>query len=251
MERKTVWIVYADLIASPSQSQNRSWEVGRLKMGWGAKDRGLPNTWALVATRTKVCEIPPTCGTRSKANWPITTNHECGCESRLGIVSKRPCPRGAKRGRLLFMQPHLATQFSVFLVNKPGVLAQVTRALADEKVNLVAMTLVDSQEHGVLRMVSESPDQARTALTSLNLPMTETDVLCLELSNDPGALADIAGRLGQNHVNINYAYCTSGAPGGKTTGIFKVADPAKAQKILKEGSKAHKEPDLHRGRGRR
>ena len=47
-------------------------------------------------------------------------------------------------------------QFSVFLVNKPGVLAQVTGALASEKVNLIAVTLVDSQEHGVLRMVAET-----------------------------------------------------------------------------------------------
>ena len=49
-------------------------------------------------------------------------------------------------------------QFSVFLVNKPGVLAQVTGALAEAKINLIAMTLVDSQEHGVLRMVTEGVD---------------------------------------------------------------------------------------------
>lgn len=143
-----------------------------------------------------------------------------------------------------------AVQFSIFLVNKPGVLAQVTRALADEKVNIVAMTLVDSQEHGVLRLVGERAEEARGVLGKLNLPMTETEVLCLDLSNHPGALADIAGVLGQNHININYAYCTSGAPGGRTTGVFKVGDEAKAQHVLKKG-KSHREPDLHRGRARR
>ncbi len=127
----------------------------------------------------------------------------------------------------------LETQFSVFLVNKPGVLAQVTRALAESKINIVAMTLVDSQEHGVLRVVAEDPAAARKTLIALNLPMTETEVICLELSNHPGALADVATLLGTNHININYAYCTSGAPGGKTTGIFKVADHAKAEKLLK------------------
>ena len=126
----------------------------------------------------------------------------------------------------------LETQFSVFLVNKPGVLAQVTRALAESKINIVAMTLVDSQEHGVLRVVAEDPAAARKTLVALNLPMTETEVICLELSNHPGALADVATLLGKNHININYAYCTSGAPGGKTTGIFKVADHAKAEKLL-------------------
>ena len=90
------------------------------------------------------------------------------------------------------MTPQTLTQFSVFLVNKPGVLAQVTRALADEKVNLVAMTLVDSQEHGVLRLVPADAVVARTVLAKLNLPLTETDVMCVEISNAPGALADVA-----------------------------------------------------------
>lgn len=142
------------------------------------------------------------------------------------------------------------TQFSVFLVNKPGVLAQVTRALAEEKVNLVAMTLVDSQEHGVLRFVAEDAAKAREVVRKLNLPTTETEVLSMELSNRPGALADVAGLLGENHVNINYAYCTSGAPGGRTTGIFKVADLNKAQRILKTDTPKHKEPNL-RKMGRR
>jgi hypothetical protein len=138
------------------------------------------------------------------------------------------------------------TQFSVFLVNKPGVLAQVTGALAKAKLNLVAMTLVDSQEHGVLRLVADDAPATRAVLGKLNLPMTETEVLRLELSNRPGALADVATLLGENHININYAYCTSGAPGGHTTGIFKVADPKKAEKVLKSGTAKHKESSVRR-----
>jgi hypothetical protein len=146
----------------------------------------------------------------------------------------------------------LTTQFSVFLVNKPGVLAQVTRALADAKVNVIAMTLVDSQEHGVLRVVVEKTDVAEATLTKLNHPVTKTDVLCVELSNRPGALADVAFLLGSNHININYAYCTSGAPGGKTTGIFKVADQNKAMKLLTEQIAKHKEaPGIRRSSSRR
>ncbi len=144
------------------------------------------------------------------------------------------------------MDTRTDTQFSVFLVNKPGVLAQVTRALGDAKLNILAMTLVDSQEHGVLRVVTENPAAARQVLAHLNLPMTETEVLCLDLSNRPGALGDVATILGQNHVNINYAYCTGGAPGGRTTGIFKVADPKKAIHVLKEAGGKHKEPNIRR-----
>jgi hypothetical protein len=144
-----------------------------------------------------------------------------------------------------------AVQFSVFLVNKPGVLAQVTRALADEKINIVAMTLVDSQEHGVLRLVAENSQATRSVLSKLNLPLTETEVLCVDLPNQTGALADVATVLGQNHININYAYCTSGAPGGRTTGVFKTGDQAKAIGLLQKTGKAHREPNLHRSRGRR
>jgi len=142
--------------------------------------------------------------------------------------------------------PQTHIQFSVFLVNKPGVLAQVTQAMAKDKLNIIAMTLVDSQEHGVLRLVPADANLARKALGRLNLPLTETDVLVLELSNRPGALADIATLLGSNHININYAYVTSGAPGGRTTGIFKVADPKKALHVLKTetGRKEHREPTV-------
>jgi len=142
-------------------------------------------------------------------------------------------------------------QFSVFLVNKPGVLAQVTGAIAEAKLNMLAMTLVDSQEHGVLRVVTDDAATTRKVLAELNLPMTETEVLCLDLSNRPGALADVATLLGQNHVNINYAYCTGGAPGGRTTGIFKVADVKKAVHVLKESSAKHKEPSIRRSGGRK
>jgi len=144
------------------------------------------------------------------------------------------------------MQLRTATQYSVFLVNKPGVLAQVTRALAEEKINIVAMTLVDSSEHGVLRFVPANGPAAKQVLTRLNLPMTETEVLVVDLSNRPGALAEVATVLGENHININYAYVTSGAPGGRTTGIFKVADLAKAQKILRSPAARPRETNLRR-----
>src|SRR5205085_2926887 len=126
-----------------------------------------------------------------------------------------------------------------------------TGALAKAKVNVVAMTLVDSQEHGVLRLVADDAAAARRVLSQLNLPMTETEVLCLDLSNRPGALADIATLLGQNHININYAYCTSGAAGGRTTGISQVADARKAQHALKPSSSKHKEAAVQRPSHRR
>lgn len=124
------------------------------------------------------------------------------------------------------------TQFSVFLVNKPGVLAQVCHALAGDKINIVAMTMMDSMEHGVLRLVVEDAKRARTTISRLGVPSTETDVILAELPHRSGALADFVGRLAEAHVNVNYAYCTTGAANGKTVGVFKVSDPQKAMSVL-------------------
>ena len=97
----------------------------------------------------------------------------------------------------------VATQFSVFLVNKPGVLAQVTTALAKAKVNLVALTLVDSSEHGVLRIVCEQPEKARKILARTHDRFTETEIIALDLTNEPGAFATAAQQLAEAHININ------------------------------------------------
>jgi len=138
----------------------------------------------------------------------------------------------------------LVTQFSIFLVNKPGVLAQVTKQIAKSKINITAMTMMDSSEHGVLRLVGADAKKLRSALSILNLPMTETDVLAIELANKPGALADTCNKLSEAHINISYAYCTTGAKGGKTKGVFKVADTKKAIKVL--SNKNTRRKDMNR-----
>ena len=139
----------------------------------------------------------------------------------------------------------LIKQFSVFLVNKPGVLAQVTKVIAQAKINIQAMTMTDSSEHGVLRLVGKDADKLRRALASLNLPTTETDVLMVTMANRAGALADVCQKLAEAHINISYAYCTTGASGGKTKSIFKVADNQKAMRILKEKGSSSRE-DKHK-----
>lgn len=135
---------------------------------------------------------------------------------------------------------HVGTQFSIFLINKPGVLAQTLGALAKEKINIVAMTMVDSVEHGVLRLVTEQTAKTRIVFKQLNASVNEVEVLCVTLPNRVGAFADITARLSEAHININYAYCTAGARGGRTTGILKVADIKKAMKVLESSGKRNK-----------
>jgi len=137
---------------------------------------------------------------------------------------------------------YIGTQFSVFLINKPGVLAQTLRALAKKKINILAMTMVDSVEHGVLRLVTSQTEMTRELLKELNVSVNETDVLCLNLPNHAGALADVTTKLAETHINVNYGYCTAGARGGRTTGILKVADLKKAMKVLDGVYKAPAKP---------
>jgi hypothetical protein len=132
---------------------------------------------------------------------------------------------------------YVVAQFSIFMVNKPGVLAQVLGEFAQAKINIIAMTMMDSVEHGVMRVVFAAPERARKILSRLNMPYNETEVLCVNLANKAGALAVVAERLARNHINISYAYCTAGAKGGRTTGVLKVADVKKAMRILKQNHK--------------
>ena len=135
---------------------------------------------------------------------------------------------------------YLETQFSIFMVNKPGVLAQILTEIADAKINIVALTMTDSFEHGVMRLIGSGTRKVREVLKKLNLQFSETEVLCVNLPNKAGALADVTGKLAAAHINISYAYCTAGARGGRTTGVLKVADVTKAMKILTSPAKAKK-----------
>lgn len=128
-------------------------------------------------------------------------------------------------------------QFSVFLVNKPGVLSQIFRELARAKVNITNLAMMDSMEHGVLRMTVDDPGAARAALKLLNVSANETEVLAVDLANRPGAAADLCEKLADAHINIGYMYCTAGGNGAKTTVVIKVPDIKKAIKVL-ESSKA-------------
>ncbi len=132
---------------------------------------------------------------------------------------------------------NIATQFSIFMVNKPGVLANLLSEFAKAKVNITAMTMVDSAEHGVMRVVFTAPKKARDLLNGINVPYSEHEVLCVNLANKSGALATIAEKLARNHINISYAYCTAGAKGGRTTGVLKVASVKKAMRVLEPKAK--------------
>ncbi|MBI3407283.1 MAG: amino acid-binding protein [Planctomycetes bacterium] len=132
-------------------------------------------------------------------------------------------------------------QLTVFLENKPSRLAQVLSELARNKINIVALSVMDRHEAGVLRLVTEDEAQTTKVVQGLNAPFTESDVLAIELRNQPGALAHLCETLATEHVSIDYAYCSSGGRNGKVFGIFKVSNLEKAQRLLAANN--HKRPE--------
>lgn len=126
-------------------------------------------------------------------------------------------------------------QFSIFLVNKPGVLSQIFSEIAKAKINILSIAMMDSMEHGVLRIVLADPDEARPIFQTLNVPVKEAEVLGVTLPNRPGAAADLCERLASKHIHIGYMYCTTGGKGGKTIAFIKVPDIKKAMKVLESG----------------
>src|SRR5207245_8870101 len=123
-------------------------------------------------------------------------------------------------------------QISVFLENKPGRLANVLSALAREKVNLNALTVMASHETGVLRFIVDDLAKARQVLKKLGTPFSESDVVQVDLRNQPGAMAHICEVLAGEHLNIEYAYSGPGGRNGKSIGIFKVYNTEKSSRLF-------------------
>lgn len=124
------------------------------------------------------------------------------------------------------------TQFSIFLVNKPGVLGSVTNAMSKAGVNIFALSLADSGEHGVLRIVGDDSEGIRNALRESHDRWTETDVIVVPIDNAPGAFAKIASCFSDNKIDVTYSYCTACEDGGKTAAIFKCKDVEKGLEII-------------------
>ena len=126
----------------------------------------------------------------------------------------------------------IKTQLALFLANKPGTLAAVCDALAAEKINIFGLTISDTVDHAVVRMVVSDCKRALSIFEEHGTLVLENEALMLEHDNKPGTLSEIAKKLAAENVNIEYAYCSSGGRNGRTIGILKVGNPTKAAKVL-------------------
>ncbi|MBI3318624.1 MAG: ACT domain-containing protein [Candidatus Omnitrophica bacterium] len=125
-------------------------------------------------------------------------------------------------------------QLSIFLENRPGALAKVCGTLAESGINILALSIHDTVDHAIIRLIADRPVKALLLLEQLGLYILESDVVVMELDSRPGTLADVARKLARADINIEYAYCS--ATEHQATGclILRTDEPERTLELLSE-----------------
>jgi len=127
-----------------------------------------------------------------------------------------------------------ATQLAVFLENRPGALARVCEALAKAGINIHALTVSDTVDHAVVRMVVSDPTKALMLLGERGVLAFENDVLMIDAVNERGVLGKIADCLSRAEVNIEYAYFATSENSPKGLIVLRPSNVEKAQRALRD-----------------
>jgi hypothetical protein len=104
----------------------------------------------------------------------------------------------------------LIKQISIFSENRPGRLAAISRALEEDQINILAFTIAEADGFGVVRALVDHSDKAYKKLTGMGFMVHFTDVIAVQMRDQPGGLYEISRILGDSNINIDYAYAYSG-----------------------------------------
>ena len=126
------------------------------------------------------------------------------------------------------------SQLSVFIENKSGRLADVAHALADAAINIRALSIADTIDYGLLRLIVNEPVAAKNALSSAGFTVTLTEVVAIEVPDRPGGLAGIIDILAEAGINIEYMYAFVGTSGENAIVIFRIERLDEAILILQQ-----------------
>lgn len=128
-------------------------------------------------------------------------------------------------------------QVSVFLDNKPGALSEVIEHIDKFQIKIFALSIADAGEFGLVRMITEDPERAEKNLEDADFILAKskknTEVIVI-LITENGKVSEIAKMLGDENLNIEYAYSSAVLIDGKLAVVLRVNDLNKAEKILKE-----------------
>jgi hypothetical protein len=123
-------------------------------------------------------------------------------------------------------------QLSIFVENKPGHVAGPCRLLAEQGVNIRALSLADTEKFGILRLIVSDPAKATTALEVQGYVVKATEVVAIQVPDQPGGLAAVLSSLEGSPTNIEYMYAFPYGHEGKAVLIFRFDDPDSAIQLL-------------------
>lgn len=125
-------------------------------------------------------------------------------------------------------------QISVFLENKCGRLADVTRTIADHNIDIRAFSIADTTDFGILRLIVNRPDEACQVLRQNGFTVSATEVLALRMPDRPGGLAGILDLIQDAGVNIEYMYAFSTRISEDALAVFRVENSREAERLIAE-----------------
>lgn len=125
-------------------------------------------------------------------------------------------------------------QISVFLENKPGTLAEVTKILGDSGINIRALSLADTKDFGILRLIVHDTEKAKAALGQRGFTVRKTEVVAVEVPDRPGGLAEILKFLADAQINVEYLYAFVQQSGENAIIIFRFDETDRAIAVLSE-----------------
>jgi len=126
----------------------------------------------------------------------------------------------------------LVEQIAVFLENKSGRLAEITSILADNGINIRALSVADTADFGILRLIVDDVEKAKTVLKENQFTVAKTDVVAVEVADKVGGLAAVLKTLDASAINVEYMYAFVNKSGGNAVLIFRFAEMDKAVKDL-------------------
>lgn len=128
----------------------------------------------------------------------------------------------------------LVKQISVFLENKSGRLAEVTRTLGNNDIDISALSIADTTDFGILRLIVNKPEKAEQILKENGFTVSGTSVIAIGVKDQPGGLAEVLEVLDRENIGIEYMYAFVGKTEDEALVILRVEEPDRAIEVLKE-----------------
>ena len=123
-------------------------------------------------------------------------------------------------------------QISVFLENRAGQLAEITKILAEGGIDMRAISIAETADYGVLRLIVDRPQDATSTLLGSGFVLSMTPVTVVSVPDEPGGLAPVLQAVAEGSIDIEYMYSLFTHIDGKAYMVFRVNDPEKATRVL-------------------